>query len=103
MKIPAAVRFVSVEPMLGFVNLAEAIGAASTLDWVICGGESGPKARPMNPDWPKDLRDQCIGAGVPFMFKQWGEWQNDGVRVGKKRAGRHLQDVIWDQYPKIKK
>jgi len=44
------------------------------IDWVICGGESGPHARPMNPQWARDLRDQCVAAGVPFLFKQWGEW-----------------------------
>lgn len=68
--IPAAVRFVSVEPMLGPVDLENYLG----LDWVICGGESGPGARPMHPDWVRSLRDQCVEAGVPFFFKQWGEW-----------------------------
>lgn len=100
---PAAVRFLSVEPMLGPVSLdamrygppctgcGEAVhldaftGSTSCIyacdgpkfdgiDWVICGGESGPKARPMHPDWARSLRDQCAAAGVPFLFKQWGEW-----------------------------
>lgn len=102
---PAAVRFVSIEPMLGPVDLRlievppehdqlrrpwESEGfkfnalqghdddrfhqAPATLDWVICGGESGPNARPMHPDWARSLRDQCEVAGVPFLFKQWGEW-----------------------------
>lgn len=94
LETPAAKRFVSVEPMLGSVNLGWAIGhpmeiAAGYLargcfapgletirriDWIICGGESGPNARPMHPDWARDLRDQCSAAGVPFFFKQWGEW-----------------------------
>lgn len=69
-EIPAALRYVSFEPLLsglGKVNL-EGIG------WVICGGETGPGARPMHPDWVRDLRDQCQGARVPFFFKGWGEW-----------------------------
>ncbi|MDO3243065.1 phage Gp37/Gp68 family protein [Mycobacteroides abscessus subsp. abscessus] len=77
---PAAVRFVSAEPLLGPIDLhADPIGKDSVfwighLDWVIVGGESGPSARPMHPDWARSLRDQCIGAGVPFLFKQWGDW-----------------------------
>jgi len=90
LQIPAAVRFISVEPMLGPVNLTRTnyfgvnlnmltgkYGMAkgySALNWVICGGESGPNARPMHPDWARNLRDQCQAAGVPFFFKQWGEW-----------------------------
>jgi protein gp37 len=67
---PAAVRFWSVEPMLGdFGELPPGL----LPDWVICGGESGPGARPMHPDWARSLRDQCAAAGVPFLFKQWGE------------------------------
>lgn len=75
---PAALRFISVEPMLGPINLSEYIGA---LDWVICGGESGPEARPMHPDWARDLRDQCAAAGVPFFFKQWGKWIPDQYKT----------------------
>lgn len=88
--VPARVRFLSVEPMLGPINLQRLMpwadigqGGASIgqpwmihsgIDWVICGGESGPDARPMHPDWACDLRDQCKEAGVAFLFKQWGEW-----------------------------
>ncbi|WP_164964270.1 phage Gp37/Gp68 family protein [Rubrivivax sp. JA1026] len=103
---PAAVRFVSIEPMLGPIDLTrlphdgdgagdalagetwiehwlddegterlrERVGSYGRLDWVICGGESGPHARPMSPQWARDLRDQCAAAGVPFLFKQWGEF-----------------------------
>lgn len=81
---PAAVRFVSVEPMLGPISLIDQrephfeflhdIGIGSTLDWVICGGETGPGARPMHPDWVRSLRDQCQFAGTPFFFKSWGAW-----------------------------
>ncbi|WP_255789380.1 DUF5131 family protein [Mycobacteroides abscessus] len=77
---PAAVRFVSAEPLLGPIDLhGDPIGKDSVfwighLDWVIVGGESGPGARPMHPDWARSMRDQCVAAGVPFLFKQWGEW-----------------------------
>ena len=85
----------------------------NTLDWVVVGGESGPKARPMHPAWARSLRDQCAAAGVPFLFKQWGEWlpdnqnpdvspphdKNGAIRVGKKRAGRLLDGVQHDGYP----
>jgi protein gp37 len=83
LRLPAAVHFLSVEPMLGPIDMR--MGGASmpdyadhrplaSLDWVIVGGESGPKARPAHPDWFRSLRDQCAAAGVPFHFKQWGEW-----------------------------
>lgn len=84
LQTPAAVRFVSVEPMLGAVYLKPWLSKPfiqiatedekwnRQLDWVICGGESGPGARPMHPDWARSLRDQCQAAGVPFFFKQWG-------------------------------
>ncbi len=83
---PAAVRWISAEPLLGSVDLVVPFAGAKVnsargarpgippLDWVVVGGESGPKARPMHPQWARDLRDQCAAAGVPFLFKQWGEW-----------------------------
>lgn len=86
LQTPAAVRFVSYEPALGPLDLRGMLpdpldGAAHVagrdlppIDWVICGGESGPLARPMHPAWARSLRDQCQSAGVPFFFKQWGEW-----------------------------
>jgi protein gp37 len=84
LKTPAAVRFVSCEPLLGPVDLDTVVranlknvrlaGGSEGIDWVIAGGESGPGARPMHPDWARSLRDQCQAAGVPFFFKQWGEW-----------------------------
>jgi protein gp37 len=85
LRIPAAVRFLSVEPLLGPVDLWEAryrhdgaTGSAFAwgrgVNWVIVGGESGRNARPMNPDWARDIRDACEAAEVPFLFKQWGEW-----------------------------
>lgn len=97
LKIPARVRFLSCEPLLGPVNLCEAgaiwsdfnnnpidgRGLNQHIHWVICGGESGPKARPMHPDWARSLRDQCQAAGVAFFFKQWGEWCAGRITEGK--------------------
>lgn len=152
---PAAKRFVSVEPMLGAVDLwavkdgswydregatrynaltgtawwgsdgSHGLGGGPRLDWIICGGETGPGARPMHPDWARSLRDQCVG--VPFYFKSWGNWAEteggtvDGVflgdrflpgfgtidpekgvnmsRVGRRRAGRLLDGRTWDEFP----
>lgn len=74
LEIPAVVRFLSCEPLLGPVTLEEGVLSPFDISWVIAGGESGPNARPMHPDWAKSLRDQCQAAGVPFFFKQWGEW-----------------------------
>lgn len=81
LRIPAGVRFLSVEPLLGPVDLSEWLWAdmpgkprLNRLHWVIVGGESGPNARPMHPDWVRSIRDQCVAAGVSFLFKQWGEW-----------------------------
>lgn len=88
---PAAVRFLSCEPLLGPVVLTllseQFHGAHRTLlgkliDWVIVGGESGHGARPMHPDWARSLRDQCVEAGIPFHFKQWGEWAPAGYADG---------------------
>ena len=92
--IPAAVRFLSCEPLLGPLDLdLEGVG------WVIAGGESGPRARPMDIAWARGVRDQCLAAGVPFFFKQWGEHGPDGRREGKKRAGRLLDGRTWDEAP----
>lgn len=81
LQVPAKVRFLSMEPLLGPVDLRFTNGlvhgcdaADYLLDWVIVGGESGPGGRPMHPDWARSLRDQCADAGVAFLFKQWGEW-----------------------------
>jgi len=84
--IPATIRFVSVEPMLSAIDIHHAENMRSVhkirkIHWIICGGESGHDARPMHPAWPRVLRDQCQHAGVPFFFKQWGEWQ-DGSGTG---------------------
>lgn len=162
LQTPAAVRFISAEPLLGPINLVEmentvcrfnplpvgyegAItfyldslrgcrscvldncdtreeedGWIPKIDWVICGGESGPWARPMHPDWARGLRDQCVAAGVPFFFKQWGEYlgamqegpkdeeggqtlncSDQPTRVGKRGAGALLDGVEWKQFPEV--
>jgi protein gp37 len=116
---PAAVRFLSCEPLLGPVDLNRAINVEPLaayhfrpggIDWVIVGGESGRGARPMHAEWAQSLRDQCVAAGVPFLFKQWGEFGPSGyrvtgdssgrmVRMGKKVSGRELDGRTWDEYP----
>lgn len=117
----SAVRFISAEPLLGPMDIANylrdlPIKGRRRLDWVIAGGESGPHARPSKPEWFRSLRDQCEAAGVAFLFKQWGEWASvsevpgdgrhfqfdDGAtvrRVGKKQGGRTLDQVTHDGFP----
>ena len=85
----AHIKFLSLEPLLGPLSNLD----LTDIDWVIVGGESGPKARPIDPDWVREIRDNCIGNGVPFFFKQWGG-------VFKKRTGRILDGRTWDQMPK---
>jgi protein gp37 len=86
---PAGVRFLSVEPLLGPMGILD----LKEIDWVIVGGESGPAARYMNPDWVREVRDQCLENGVAFFFKQWG-----GLRP--KSGGRKLDRREWSQFPK---
>jgi protein gp37 len=118
----ARVVFLSCEPLLGPIDLTKWFSDGKDtvgIDWVIAGGESGHHARPVNPDWVRSLRDQCINGGVGFHFKQWGNWQptNDHVNgypvrqlsgtsgahtminVGKKLAGRTLDGKEWDGLP----
>lgn len=117
---PAAIRFLSLEPLLGPLPSLDLTG----IDWVIVGGESGPGARPMHPDWVRDLRDRSEEAGVAFFFKQWGNWMPSNekggdvvvvpdpeniiiggsgsahmAKVGKKAAGRELDGRTHDGYP----
>jgi protein gp37 len=84
----AHVKFLSIEPLLGRLDRLDLRG----IDWVIVGGESGPGARPVNPDWVRDIRDRCLTADVPFFFKQWGG-------VLKARTGRVLDGRTWDDMP----
>lgn len=129
LNVPAKIHFLSCEPLLGPIDLWGAhyknpyggmTGAVTRwpggVDWVIAGGESGPHARPMHPGWVRSLRDQCQAAGVPFLFKQWGEYASvsevegagahhtfeDGAtvrRVGKHNAGRTLDGCEWNEFP----
>lgn len=155
LRCPAAVKFVSAEPLLGGIDLVPYMGGATyqcscgfhrtenemvytgvggyscvecrewclrgpTLDWVIAGGESGPSARPMHPDWVRSIRDQCVDTGTAFFFKQWGAWEPAGSRgtycfnpgesihdlatmnrVGKKKAGRLLDGREWNELPHV--
>lgn len=141
LETPAAVRWISAEPLLAPIDLLDYLpifplkmpkeNMPPSIDWVVVGGESGPRARPMHPDWARSIRDQCQMAGVPFFFKQWGEWipsdevpssyadtyssKRHGsrnqcrvvgdmllVKAGKKAAGRILDGKTWDEYPKNK-
>jgi protein gp37 len=88
--VPAAVRFLSIEPLLGPIPRVPLDG----IHWVIVGGESGGGRRTVNPDWVRDIRDQCVAAGVPFFFKQWG---------GRtpRSEGRILDGRTWDELPRI--
>lgn len=88
----AAVRFLSVEPLIGDVGQLDLEG----IHWVIVGGESGPRSRPMRIDWARSVRDQCVAQGVPFFFKQWG-----GVR--KKETGRELDNREWNELPQVRR
>lgn len=86
----AATKFLSLEPLLGPLDSL----CLEEIDWVIVGGESGPGARRMRPEWVTSIRDQCVDANVPFFFKQWGG-------VWKKKFGRQLEGRTWDQMPQV--
>ena len=95
-RVQTAVRFLSCEPLLGPLDLTPWL---DELQWVIVGGESGRGARRMQPAWARGIRDQCLATGVPFFFKQWGEHDEQGNRVGKKRAGAQLDGREWTDSP----
>jgi len=87
-EVPATIRFLSVEPLLGPIRSLPLKG----IHWVVVGGESGPGARPMQVEWVRQIRDQCLRKKVPFFFKQWGG-------TNKKRTGRTLDGRTWDEMP----
>ena len=87
-EVPAKTRFLSCEPLLGPLSDLN----LNSIDWVIAGGESGPGARPMEPEWVESIRDQCVSAQTAFHFKQWGG-------VNKKKTGRMLGGRTWDEFP----
>lgn len=120
LELPSVIRFLSCEPLLGPLNLRPWMQSERRIDWVIAGGESGHKARPMNPEWARSLRDQCGDAQIPFHFKQWGHWapseqvsrnvvtvelrDSKGhpislARLGKRGSGRLLDGATWDGFP----
>ena len=94
-RVSARVRFLSVEPLLEDLGPLDLDG----IDWVIVGGESGPDARPMRPEWALAVRDQCWAVGVVFTFKQWGTWGPDGILRDKKANGRLLAGRLWEERP----
>ncbi|MAQ82274.1 MAG: hypothetical protein CMH12_03465 [Maritimibacter sp.] len=116
--VPARVRFISAEPLLGPIEIETWL--KSSIDWVITGGESGPKARPASPEWFRSLHAQCMRSETAFHFKQWGDWApGDGenfpaakvkkapdgttmIRVGKKIAGRNLIGKEWNELPHVR-
>jgi len=96
-KVPAKIRFLSVEPLLGQVDFKSY--HLRGIHWIIVGGESGHKARPMNPNWVREIRKQCYKNDVAFFFRQWGTFNAEGERVGKKNAGRVLDGKTWNEKP----
>lgn len=94
-EIDATIRFLSIEPLL------EHLGALDLRDihWVIVGGESGARARPMRPEWVDGIKRQCDEVGVAFFFKQWGTWGADGEKRSKKANGRKYRGRVWDAMP----
>jgi len=94
-QVSARIRFLSIEPLLENIGNIDLTG----IHWAIVGGESGPKARPMKPEWVDAVRHQCDAQHVAFFFKQWGGWGADGVRRNKKANGRLLNGRTWDAYP----
>ena len=96
-ELKASVLFLSVEPLLedlGEINL-------KNINWVIVGGESGPKARPMEKEWVINIKNQCKNNHVAFFFKQWGTWGSDKIKRNKKQNGKILEGKIWHEYPNI--
>lgn len=100
LKVPAVVHGVSNEPALGPIDFSPWLGALG-VNWIITGGESGGHARPTDPEWVRGIRDQCAITRTPFFFKQWGEHNDDLVRIGKKKAGRLLDGVEYSELPAV--
>ena len=96
--IPARIRFLSIEPLIAEVGELDLRG----IHWVIVGGESGPKARPMRPEWATKVQKQCAEQNVAFFFKQWGAWGADGVKRSKKANGRLFLGREWNEEPAAK-
>jgi protein gp37 len=95
--INANIRFLSIEPLIGDVGTLDLSG----IHWVIVGGESGPNARPMNPQWLSNIQKQCESQNVAFFFKQWGTWGEDGVKRNKKANGSFFMGKKWKEEPQV--
>jgi protein gp37 len=98
-RTPVRLRYLSIEPLLGPLSLNGNL--LEGISWVIVGGESGPRARPMKGEWVSEIRQQCEKYNIPFFFKQWGAYDQSGRRVGKKKAGRSLEGRIWNEIPML--
>lgn len=94
--VPAAIRFISFEPLIGPVGPID----LTDIHWAIVGGESGRAARPIREEWIDDIHDQCLDAGTAFFFKQWGTWGKDNKRRSKKENGREYRGKTWDEMPR---
>lgn len=94
-KVNAQIRFLSIEPLLEDLGEIDLTG----IHWVIVGGESGAKARPMQKQWVENIREQCLESQIRFFFKQWGGWGVDGIRRAKKKNGRLLDGRTWSEMP----
>ena len=95
--IQATIRFISMEPLLEDLGELD----LSNIHWVIVGGESGNKARPMNPEWVLSIHKKCVEQGVAFFFKQWGTWGSDGIKRAKKANGRLFLGKVWNEEPEL--
>jgi protein gp37 len=96
-KIPAAIRFISFEPLIGPVGQVDLTG----VQWAIVGGESGRAARPIQENWIDEIHEQCLEHGTRFFFKQWGTWGKDNKRRSKKANGREYRGRTWDEMPAL--
>lgn len=117
LQIPAAKHYVSIEPMLGNIDIRHYLQGENKLDWVIAGGETGKNARPAHETWVKKLRDQCLDKGTPFFFKSWGEWleleqrnsatawltwgDKNILKVGKSKSGHLIDGVEYRHFPEV--
>lgn len=95
--VPAAIRFISFEPLIGPVGNVD----LTDVQWAIVGGESGRAARPIQESWIDEIHDQCVQQGTRFFFKQWGTWGKDNKRRSKKANGREYRGRTWDEMPKF--
>lgn len=97
--LKAQVKFLSCEPLLGDLGLLDLTG----INWIIVGGESGTQARPMKAEWVFNIKNQAVENNIPFFFKQWGTWSQDGVKANKKINGKLLQGKIVQEMPYVSK